>query len=138
MSSFTDILKYEFTGSYYHHRPLYVITEVFSYNFGSKEKPVAVITIPVGFVTDFASIPWPLSVLFKPDGPWAKAAVIHDWLCNDLSVSNIAKDSIFYEALGVLGIGKVVSFFLFLGVRIWHLFFDPKRNNSQWMKMRKA
>ncbi|HEX2815974.1 MAG TPA: DUF1353 domain-containing protein [Phenylobacterium sp.] len=38
------------------------------------------ITVPPGFVTDLASIPrWAWSVL-PPDGPWVKAAVIHDFL----------------------------------------------------------
>lgn len=38
------------------------------------------ITVPSGFTTDLASIPsivWPL---LPPDGPWLKAAVIHDFL----------------------------------------------------------
>jgi hypothetical protein len=38
------------------------------------------ITVPAGFVTDLASIPrWAWAVL-PPDGPWAKAAVVHDYL----------------------------------------------------------
>ena len=38
------------------------------------------ITVPAGFVTDLASIPrWAWTVL-PPDGPWVKAAVIHDFL----------------------------------------------------------
>jgi hypothetical protein len=38
------------------------------------------ITVPKGFVTDLASIPrWAWDIL-PPDGPWAKAAVIHDFL----------------------------------------------------------
>src|SRR4051812_14480980 len=52
------------------------------------EKPLAYmpsgatfsITVPPGFVTDLASIPrWAWAVL-PPDGPWVKAAVIHDFL----------------------------------------------------------
>jgi hypothetical protein len=38
------------------------------------------ITVPAGFVTDLASIPrWAWTIL-PPDGPWVKAAVIHDFL----------------------------------------------------------
>jgi hypothetical protein len=38
------------------------------------------ITVPAGFVTDLASIPRPVWNLYPPDGPWAQAAVIHDFL----------------------------------------------------------
>lgn len=38
------------------------------------------ITVPAGALTDLASIPRLAGVLLPADGPWAKAAVIHDWL----------------------------------------------------------
>jgi hypothetical protein len=39
-----------------------------------------VITAPAGFVTDLASMPRWAWMLLPPDGPWVKAAVIHDFL----------------------------------------------------------
>ena len=38
------------------------------------------ITAPKGCVTDLASIPRPCWILLPPDGPWVKAAIIHDYL----------------------------------------------------------
>jgi hypothetical protein len=38
------------------------------------------ITVPAGFVTDLASIPRFAWTLLPPDGPWVKAAVVHDFL----------------------------------------------------------
>ncbi len=38
------------------------------------------ITVPAGFVTDLASVPRPMWSIYPPDGPWVKAAVIHDFL----------------------------------------------------------
>lgn len=38
------------------------------------------ITVPPGFTTDLASIPSVVWPLLPPDGPWLKAAVIHDFL----------------------------------------------------------
>ena len=32
-----------------------------------------------GFVTDFASIPFPVSLVMKPIGRYAQAALLHDW-----------------------------------------------------------
>lgn len=43
-------------------------------------QPETLITAPRGFPTDLASIPRWGWVLLPPDGPWVKAAVIHDFL----------------------------------------------------------
>lgn len=40
----------------------------------------AEITVPPGFVTDLASIPRLAASLYPPDGPWVKAAIVHDFL----------------------------------------------------------
>jgi len=44
------------------------------------DDPGEEITVPAGFVTDLASIPRWAWVLLPPDGPWVKAAIIHDFL----------------------------------------------------------
>lgn len=49
------------------------------YHVGSAES-AEIIVVPTGFVTDFASIPWGLWNLFPPLGPWARPAIIHDFL----------------------------------------------------------
>lgn len=36
--------------------------------------------VPAGFITDLASIPWPLWSFLRPDGQYAYAAVVHDYL----------------------------------------------------------
>jgi hypothetical protein len=78
------------------------------------------ITIPGGFVTDLASVPKLFRGLLPPDGPWAKAAVVHDFLywsrgtCRD-ALGRIQRtriepytrkeaDDIFAEAMKVLGV----------------------------------
>lgn len=67
------------------------------------------ITVPAGFVTDLASIPqfaWSLG--FAPDGPWAKAAVIHDYLYSTKGQGGVytraQADSILDEAMADLGV----------------------------------
>ena len=55
------------------------LIRTFRYHVGSLGSGV-VITIPAGFVTDFASSPrifWPV---LSPWGKWGKAAVVHDLL----------------------------------------------------------
>lgn len=42
-------------------------------------------TVPIGFVTDFASVPRFLRWLVEPYGPYTRAAVLHDWLLVELA-----------------------------------------------------
>lgn len=135
MSSFTTPLSYVDTGKRKPNTglPIYKITEEFSYAVGSLEAPILVITVPVGFETDLATIPWPVNIFFRPDGPWAKAAVIHDFLYyvnhNSLSwadVSRVVRDSIFYEAMLVLKVNKAVALLFFTMVRIFGQSFVAK------------
>jgi hypothetical protein len=58
-------------------RSLWALSQPLS--FASDIGP-AVITVPPGVVTDLASIPRWAWVLLPPDGPWVKAAIIHDFL----------------------------------------------------------
>jgi hypothetical protein len=38
------------------------------------------VTVPAGEVTDFASMPWAARRVLPSFGPWARAAVLHDYL----------------------------------------------------------
>ena len=42
-------------------------------------------TVPVGFVTDFATVPRFLIWKVRPYGPYTRAAVLHDWLLVELA-----------------------------------------------------
>lgn len=58
------------------------------------------IIVPAGFLTDFASIPRPLwSLVGDPGGPWAPAAVVHDYLYRTGLLPRAEADAIFYEAM---------------------------------------
>ena len=124
MSSFTEGLKYEFTGTFSEFGiPQYVLLEEFSYSVGSLENPVAVLTVPAGTVTDFASIPWPINIWVKPTGPWAKAAALHDYLYwTHPEVDKLIFDGIFYEACQVLGVKRWVAILFFCIIRVFQTF----------------
>lgn len=124
MSSFTTGLKYQETNLVSNFGlPLYEITEGFDYMVGSLEEPLAVIRVENGFLTDFASIPWPLSLWFKPTGEWAKAAAVHDKLYHDYpEISRLVADSIFYEGCIVLGVNRVLALIFFLVLRMVNAF----------------
>jgi hypothetical protein len=75
------------------------------------------ITVPAGFVTDFASVPRIFWNLLPPTGRYGKAAVIHDYLYRTYGAgSKIVADAIFYEAMKALGVNAIVRGVMYLGV----------------------
>jgi hypothetical protein len=60
-------------------RPCVRLIDSLEYRVGQADSPETII-VPAGFETDFASIPWGLWNLFPPLGPWARPAIIHDFL----------------------------------------------------------
>lgn len=100
-----------------------------TYEIGHKGSGKAV-SVPAGFVTDFASTPRPLWIFAPPTGSYARAAVIHDHLIHSLKTgdphehapSRRAADAVFLEAMYVTGVPLVTRWLLYLGARAWALF----------------
>ncbi len=106
MSSFTAPLILKVHTGTLAERP-FELVQAFSYwsYIGASPEQPRWITVPAGYRTDFASIPalvWPL---VPPVGRCGKAAVIHDWLCDEAphSVDSSMAADIFNEAMIVLG-----------------------------------
>ena len=105
MSSFTAPLEYEATGTIAPRTklPQYRLLKSIVFYVGKKGSDFP-ITIPKGYVTDFASLPKFILRWFKPaDDRWAKAALLHDYACSTHSYSRAMCDLIFLEAMLVLG-----------------------------------
>lgn len=68
------------------------------------------VIVPAQFLTDLASVPRLASVLFPPDGPWLKAAVLHDYLYATKGLQGRYTrgqcDVIFKDAMKALGVSK--------------------------------
>lgn len=80
------------------------------------------ITVPAGYVTDFASVPRLFWIMFPPDGKYTKAAVIHDYLCdNPKKFTHTRKqtDYVFLTAMLESGVSRFKSFILFSAVRFY-------------------
>lgn len=74
-------------------------------------------TVPVGFVTDFASIPrvfWPI---VGPYGRHTRAAILHDWLYQSKIVSRSEADAIFRRAMKELGVEDWKRWGMWLALR---------------------
>ena len=96
----------------------------FGYDVGYKGSDDR-ITVPAGFVTDFASTPQPIWWLIPPWGKYGKAAVVHDYLYLVKTRTRKEADGIFREAMVVLGVPEWQVFVMHLAVRLfgwpaWH------------------
>ncbi len=65
------------------------------------------VTAPEGFVTDFASIPRVFWSLLRPDGLYAYAAVIHDYLYWQQTIDRESSDNILGFAMEDFGVDFV-------------------------------
>jgi len=110
-------------------RTLWALTEALVYWPSNGHEPIVV---PRGFVTDLASIPRPFWSWLPPDGPWAKATVIHDflyytqgsgvWKCHDTTLrkaySRDDADWILRDAQNDRNVGIVSRNLVWLGVHV--------------------
>ena len=76
----------------------------FTYKIGNKNSKKC-ITVPKGFVTDWASVPRILHSILPPRGRYSKAAVLHDYLYKThYKKDRKVCDKLFLEAMGVLDV----------------------------------
>lgn len=103
-----------------------------SYDVGAKDSGET-ITVPAGATTDYASVPRFAWSIIPPDGPWLKAAVVHDFLYRSRGTCELGgevyrtrakpytraeSDAIFKEAMAVLGVGRVARGIIYGAVRV--------------------
>jgi len=75
-----------------------------------KEKGGEEITVPLGFETDFASVPRLFWIIIPPDGIYTQAAVLHDYLYSkagkliNKNYTRRESDGIFLQAMQILGV----------------------------------
>ncbi|ENJ3383787.1 DUF1353 domain-containing protein [Salmonella enterica] len=78
-----------------------------------------VIEVPVGFVTDLATVPRIFWILLPPDGKYAKAAIIHDYLYDNALRTKYEADRIFLDGMDVLGVPKWKRTVMYWAVRLF-------------------
>lgn len=116
MSSFTSALIVKRLGA---PRQWEVVTP-FVYEVGAIGSGL-VITVPAGFVTDFASIPRPLWWLWPPaGGSYDQAGALHDYLyrVQFANLERVVADAVLLEAMDVLGVPVLERRCIYLGVRL--------------------
>ena len=77
------------------------------------------VNVPVGFLTDFASVPRAFWWLLPRWGRYGNAAVIHDFLYWEQGRTRKEADRIFLEGMEVLGVSGLIRYTLFAAVRLF-------------------
>lgn len=79
-------------------------------------------TVPQGYRTDFASVPWFVQWFVARTGAWTLAAVLHDWLITngipDGIITSRDTDGVFRRVLREEGTGPIRRWFMWAGVRL--------------------
>ncbi|WP_079942170.1 DUF1353 domain-containing protein [Salmonella enterica] len=78
-----------------------------------------IIEVPAGFVTDLATVPRIFWTLLPPDGKYAKAAIIHDYLYDNALRTKREADRIFLDGMTVLGVPKWKRTVMYWAVRLF-------------------
>ena len=118
---FLSELKYEDAkGTNIWGRPQYSLTEKLVYSYLHSFTGDFTITVPVGFKTDFATIPSWIPFVRPENGKWRKASVVHDYLCKE-DIPKKYADKVFYYAMLDDQASVFTAYLLWVGVRINHL-----------------
>ncbi len=117
MSKFTNVL---IVSPYPDGRTWYLRSE-FGYDRGAEDSGNTIM-VPVGFATDFASIPRPFWAILPKWGKYGNAAVIHDFLYFRQDLPRKEADDVLREAMVVLKVVLWQRFVIYHAVR-WFGFF---------------
>tara|TARA_B100001750_G_C14984461_1_gene339378 strand:- start:96 stop:500 length:405 start_codon:yes stop_codon:yes gene_type:complete len=80
------------------------------------------IEVPIGFVSNFASVPQCLQGIIQPFGDHEKAAVVHDYLYSTectIFMTRKKADVIFLHMMKELGVSYVKRTFMYRAVRLF-------------------
>lgn len=97
--------------------PIYFLTRPTTWRPGPGQEGLKSVTVPIGFVTDFASIPRIFWSILRPDGEYAHAAVVHDYLYWEQRTTRDAADQVFFAAMVDLGVQPETRVALYEAVR---------------------
>lgn len=98
--------------------PIYFLVEPITWQPNPGLQGLPTVQVPKGFVTDFATIPRAFWSLLRPDGEYAHAAVIHDYLYWSQTTSKEVADSIFKLAMEDLNVAPATVATLYNAVKL--------------------
>lgn len=115
----------------------FTVRRVDPVNWKLREHPLVYVgnrqtfVIPVGYKTDFASVPWWVQSFIPRTGVWTLACVLHDWLITHGIpaglVTSREADGIFRRVLREEGTGFIRRWCMWTGVRLAAPFSEGRR-----------
>ncbi len=105
--------------------PIYFLTAPISWTPNPGQERYKAVTVPKGFVTDLASVPRIFFSALRPDGEYAYAAVVHDYLYWTQARSRDEADDILKIAMedfkvGSVKVGAIYTAVHLLGKAAWN------------------
>ena len=98
--------------------PVYYLLKPIAWKPNDKASKLPPVLVPAGFITDFASIPRIFWSALRPDGEYAYAAIIHDYLYWEQRVSRETADNIFREVLKDFNVDTITTLAIYNAVRV--------------------
>ena len=96
----------------------WVVRKEFFYEVGF-EGSGDIVVVPVGFITDFTSVPKLFWGIFPKWDRYGKASVVHDYLYYSHEKTQEEADYIFYEGMIVLGVEEYKAKMLYAAVKVF-------------------
>lgn len=93
---------------------VFMVSHPLEYRVGDSDH---VIVVPVGFLTDLASIPEPLWWWESPHQGTMAPAIVHDYLYWEQPCSKDEADAVMYLAMRDIGMSHIDAYFVYLGIR---------------------
>jgi hypothetical protein len=97
---------------------MYCLTRKIGWSPNDNKKNLPAVDVPLGFVTDFASIPRVFWSALPRDGSYTYAAIIHDFLYWTQATTREAADDVFYEAMLDFKVNPIAREAIFTAVRL--------------------
>src|SRR5262249_26318368 len=105
----------------------------FSFTYSTPDE--VTIKVPIGYITDFASIPRLFRWLIAPFGRHARAAILHDWLyAVGQPGKKIEADWVLFDAMGDLDVQPLQRWTIFIAVFVggWWGYGQQKEWDASW------
>jgi hypothetical protein len=99
--------------------PIYFLLRPISWEPPAQLSSYPKITVPSGFVTDFASIPQVFWSALRPDGLYTYPAIVHDWLYWTQDYPKEMADNILKAGMEDFSVSVVTVFAIYESVRLF-------------------
>jgi hypothetical protein len=133
----TLMTQYSITASEALGSDFWVVTKPFTYYLGDKYSNRQV-HVPMGYLTDGASVPRFFWNIIPPWGRWGQAAVVHDILCETLTIQVDGKpevisrkecDKTLLEAMTVLEVPSTKRQMIYGAVSVYRILANVRKPN---------